>query len=56
MTNNDSLDIHCPVLDDPAPVVVVDGVGKRVGDLGVLAEPLAVLEEGEELSFGDRIE
>ena len=38
------------VLDDPAPKVVVDGVGKLVGDLGDLPEPLDVLEEGEELT------
>ena len=38
------------VLDDPAPV---DGVGKRVGDLGDLV-PLDVLEEGEELSIVDK--
>ena len=56
MTNNDSLDVHCPVLDDPAPVVVVDGVGKLVGDLGDRLEPLDVLEKGEELPIGDRIE
>jgi len=44
------------VLDDPAPVVVVDGVGKLVGDLSDVVEPLHVTEEGEELSVGDRIE
>jgi len=44
------------VLNDPAPVVVVDGVGKLVGDLGDLVEPLDALEEGEELSIVDRIE
>ena len=43
------------VLVDPAPDDVIDVVGKRVGDLGDL-EPLDVLEEGEELSIGDRIE
>ena len=47
--------VHCPVLDDSAPDDVVDGDGSRVGDLGDL-EPLGVLEEGEELSIGDRIE
>ena len=56
MTNIRSLDIHCPVLDDPAPVAVVDVVGKRVGDLGVAVEPPDVSEEGEELPSGDRIE
>ena len=56
MTNIRSLDIHCPVLDDPAPDDVVDVVGKRVGDLGVDVEPPDVLEEGEELSLDDRIE
>ena len=35
--------------------VVVDGGVVLVGDLGVV-EPLDVVEEGEELSFGDRIE
>ncbi len=30
------------VLDDPAPVVVADGVGKLVGDLGDVVEPLHV--------------
>ena len=44
------------VLDDPAPIIVVDGVGKLVGDLGNVVEPLDVLEEDEELSVGDRIE
>ena len=34
---------------------VVEGGGVRAGDLGVV-EPLDVLEEGEELSVGDRIE
>ena len=56
MTNIQSLLTHIAlVLDDPAPVVVVDGDGSRVGDLGDL-EPLGVLEEGEELPIGDRIE
>jgi len=44
------------VLDDSAPVDVVDGVGERVGDLGDLEKPLDDLEEGEELSLDDRIE
>ena len=44
------------VLDDPAPVVVVDRVGKLRGDLGDVVEPLDVLEEDEELPVGDRIE
>ena len=44
------------VLDLPAPAVVVDGVGKPVGDLGDLPEPLDVLEEGEELLLDARIE
>ena len=35
--------------------VVVDGGVVLVGDLGVV-EPLNVVEEGEELSVGDRIE
>ena len=48
--------VHCPVLDDSAPVDVVDGVGKRVGDLGDDLEPRDVLEEGEELPIGGRIE
>ena len=56
MTNTRSLDIHCPVLVDPAPVDVVDVGGKLVGDLGVDVEPPDVLEEGEELSLDDRIE
>ena len=38
------------VLVDPAPDDVVDG------DLGDDLEPLDVLEEGKELSLGDRIE
>ena len=53
--NNDHLTHIALVLDDPAPVVVVDGVGKLVGDLGDLV-PLDVFEEGKELSLGDRIE
>ena len=57
MTNTQSLSSYIAlVLDDPAPKVVVDGVGKLVGDLGDLPEPLDVLEEGEELPIGDRIE
>ena len=44
------------VLVDPAPDDVVDGVVKRVGDLGDDLEPLDVLEEGEELPIGGRIE
>jgi len=44
------------VLDDPAPVDVVDGGWSLVGDLGVVVEPLDVLEEGEELLIDDRIE
>ena len=44
------------VLDDPAPVEVVDGVGKLVGDLGDDVEPPVVLEKGEELPIGGRIE
>ena len=54
--NNNHLTHIALVLDDPAPVVVVDGVGKLVGDLGDLVEPLDVLEEGEELPIGGRIE
>ena len=42
-------DVHCP----SAHVVI--GGGVRAGDLGDV-EPLGVLEEGEELSVGDRIE
>ena len=56
MTNTRSLDIHCPVLVDPAPVDVVDVGGKRVGDLGDVAKPPVVIEEGKELSIVDRIE
>ena len=56
MTNTLSLDVHCPVLDDPTPVDVVDVGGKHVGDLGVDVKPPDVLEEGEELSLDDRIE
>ena len=37
-------------------VSVVDGVGRLVGDLGNLPEPLEVLEEGEELLPNGRIE
>ena len=44
------------VLDDSAPIDDVDGGWSLVGDLGDLHEPLDVLEEGEELSVGDRIE
>ena len=44
-----TFNIHCPVLDLPAPVDVVDVVGKRVGDLGVDLEPLDVVKEGKEL-------
>ena len=55
MTNTRSLDIHCPVLVDPAPVDVVDVGGKLVGDLGDVKPP-DVVEEGEALSSGDRIE
>ena len=44
------------VLDDPAPVVIVDGVGKLLGDLDDVVEPLDVLEESEELSIGGGIE
>ena len=51
-----TFNIHCPVLDLPAPVDVVDVVGKRVGDLGVDLEPLDVVKEGKELSLDDRIE
>ncbi len=56
MTNTQTLDVHCPVLDDPAPVDVVDVGWKRVGDLGDLVEPLDVFEEGEKLSPDGRIE
>ena len=42
-----TFNIHCPVLDLPAPVDVVDVGGKRVGDLGDVLEPLDVVEEGE---------
>ena len=56
MTNTQSLSSYIAlVLDDPAPDDVVDGDGSRVGDLSDL-EPLGVLEEGEELPIGDRIE
>ena len=55
ITNTITFVVHCPVLDDPAPDDVIDGDGSRVGDLGDL-EPLGVLEEGEELPIGDRIE
>ena len=34
----------------------MDGGWSLVGDLGDVLEPLDVLEEGEELSVGDRIE
>ena len=51
-----TFNIHCPVLGLPAPVDVVDVVGKRVGDLGVDLEPLDVVKEGKELSLDDRIE
>ena len=51
-----TFNIHCPVLDLPAPVDVVDVGGKRVGDLGVDLEPLDVVKEGKELSLDDRIE
>ena len=44
------------VLDLPVPVVVEDVVGNVVGDLGDVVEPLDVLEEGQELPIGDRIE
>ena len=48
---------HCPiVLDLLVPVDVVDGVENVGGDLGDLAEPLDVIEEGEELLLDDRIE
>ena len=46
-----TFNIHCPVLDLPAPVDVVDVVGKRVGDLGIDLEPLDVVKEGKELSL-----
>ena len=51
-----TFNIHCPVLDLPAPVDVVDVGGKRVGDLGDVGKPPDVIEEGEELSIDDRIE
>ena len=44
------------VIDLSVPVDVEDGVGKRVGNLGILPEPHDVLEEGEELSLDDKIE
>ena len=44
------------VLVDLAPVDVVDGIGKLVGDLGDDVEPLDVVEEGEELPISGRIE
>ena len=44
------------VLDLPAPVDDVDGGWSLVGDLGDVDKPLDALEEGEELSIGDRIE
>ena len=56
MTNTITLTYIGLVLDLPAPVVVVDVDGQRVGDLGDVVEPLDVSEEGEELSIGDRIE
>ena len=56
MTNTITLTHIALVLDDPAPVVVVDGVGKLVGDLGDVVEPLDVSGEGDELSISDRIE
>ena len=44
------------MLDLLVPVDVVDGVENVGDDLGDHAKPLDVLEEGEELSRGDRIE
>ena len=44
------------VLVDPAPIDDVDGGWSLVGDLGDVLEPLDVLEEGEELPIGGRIE
>ena len=44
------------MLDLLVPVDVVDGVENVGGDLGDLAEPLDVVEEGEELLLDDRIE
>ena len=44
------------MLDLLVPVDVLDGVENVGGDLGDLAEPLDVLEEGEELTIVDRIE
>ena len=43
------------MLDNSAHVAV-DGGAVLVGDLGDVAEPLDDDGEGEELSFGDRIE
>ena len=57
MTKTRTSHSHCPiVLDLLVPVDVVDGVENVGGDLGDLAETVDVLEEGEELSIGDRIE
>ena len=56
MTKYDHFTHIALVLDLPAPVDDVDGGWSLVGDLGDLLEPLDVLEEGEELSVGDRIE
>ena len=50
------LDVHCPVLVLLAPIDVVDGDGSSVRDLDDIVKPLVVVEEGEELSIGDRIE
>ena len=40
---NQSFHSHCPVLDSPAPVEVVDGVGSEVCDLGDALGPLDAL-------------
>ena len=51
-----TFNIHCPVLDLPAPDDDVDVVGQLVGDLGVVLEPLDVVKEGDKLSLDDWIE
>ena len=45
-----------PCVDLLVPIDVVDGEGAVVGDLGDVLGHLGVVEEGEELSVGDRIE
>ena len=53
MTKLSKFNVQCRVL---VPIDVVDGEGVSVGDLGGDLEPLGEVEEGEELSIGDRIE